>query len=74
MAQWGSLNTTEKASCLMLEGWPSIKHSSQLFIQQPLSELGGGTGRLEWGEGKKASALHLNLETPSFETKASSDI
>lgn len=38
MARWGSLNTTEKAGCLLLEGWPSIKHSSQLFILQPLSE------------------------------------
>ena len=65
MALWGSLNTTEKASCLLLEGWPSIKHSFQSFILQPLSELGaggGGTGRLQWGKGKTGSALHLNLE------------
>lgn len=32
------LNTSEKARCLLLEGWPSIKHPLQLFRPQPLSE------------------------------------
>lgn len=45
VARWGSLKTSEKAGCLQLEGWPSIKHAFQLFIPQPLSEQHGGTGR-----------------------------
>lgn len=74
MARWGSLNTTEKASCLLLEGWPSIKHSFQLFILQLLSEQYGATGRLERGKGQKDSTLHLNLEILSVEIKANSEI
>lgn len=69
----GSLSTTEEASHLLLERWPSRKHSLKSFVLQLFSWQSWGTSDIKLQK-EKDSVVNHNWKILSFERKAYSKV